>query len=121
MFGRKSAAEARAAAGDEVICDTTANCFGITSRGVAQLRGNGCLCLGQRQLVFVQWIPHRKLEIPRERLLKVEQVRSHLGKSKGASMIKVSFTNDQGQEDSAAWMVRSLEDWTRALTMACQG
>lgn len=119
MWGKKSAAQARAAAGDEVLCDTSANSFGVTSRGMAQIRGNGCLCLGSEQLVFVLWLPRRKLEIPRSKLLGVEKVRSHLGKTKGVSLVKVTFTNDAGEEDSVAWAVRDLSRWMDELGNIC--
>ena len=118
MWGKKSAAEARAAAGDAVLCDTMANSFGVSSRGRTQVRGNGCLCLGREQLVFVQWIPQRRLEIPRSSLLRVEEVRSHLGKSKGVPLVKVCFTNRAGEEDSVAWIVRDHARWMRELEAA---
>ncbi len=98
-----------------------ANCFGITSGGMAQIRGNGCLCLGSEQLVFVQWIPRRKLEIPRSRLRGVESVRSHLGKATVAPLVKVTFTNEAGAEDSAAWVVREHERWLTELTAFAGG
>ena len=116
MWGKRSAAEARAAAGGEVVCDKMANCFGVSSRGMTQIRGNGCLCLGSEQLVFVQWIPRRKLEIPRSMLLRVEEVMSHLGATKGVLLVKVTFTNASGVEDSVAWVVRDRVRWMNELT-----
>ena len=115
MWGNKSAAQARDAAGTEVICDKMANCQGITSRGMAQLKGNGCLCLGSDQLVFVQWIPRRMLEIPRAKILGVEEVTWHLKATKGTPMVKVTFTNEAGEEDSGAWIVRDRERWLGEL------
>lgn len=119
MWGKKSTAQARAAAGEEVLCDTSANCFGVESRGMAQVRGNGCLCLGSEQLVFVLWLPRRMLEIPRSKLIGVEQVKSHLGKTKFVPLLKVIFTNDAGDEDSVAWTVRDLPRWMEELQSVC--
>ncbi|MFH1532684.1 MAG: hypothetical protein ABIK09_18310 [Pseudomonadota bacterium] len=121
MWGRKSAGEARAVAGEEVVCDKMANCFGVTSKGMAQIRGNGCLCLGSEQLVFVQWIPRRKLEIPRSMVLNVEQVKSHLGATKGVPLVKVTFTNAAGEEDSVAWVVRDHNRWMNELSAIVAG
>lgn len=86
---------------------------------MAQVRGNGCLCLGSEKLVFVLWLPRRKLEIPRSKLLGVESVKSHLGKSKFVPLLKVRFTNDVGEEDSVAWTVRDLPRWLNELGSIC--
>ncbi len=95
--------------------DPGANCFGVRSVGVAQVRGNGCLALTDDALVFRMWTPRKTLVIPRDRVLEVDTARSHLGKSKGIKLLRVRFTNDAGQPDVVAWAVRHLDDWLEDL------
>ena len=90
--------------------DDGANFLGRTSKSVFQLRGNGCLALGDEQLVFVMWWPRRELVIDRSAITAVDTVKSHLGKSIGRPLLRVAF-----EGESAAWFVRSLDHWRAAL------
>ena len=116
LLGKTSAAEeAWAAAGNVLLSDDMANCFGVESLGAAQVRGNCCLALGPEQLVSVMWMPRRSLIIPRAAMRGVEVVRSHLGKTKGVPMVKLHFVNGQGANDSVAWIVRDQAAWVAQL------
>jgi hypothetical protein len=63
------------------LMDDSANSFGVESRGVAEIRGNGCLALTADEVLFVMWPPRRELRISRERISVIERAGSHLGKS----------------------------------------
>ena len=100
----------------EVIAfDESALSFGVESKGVWQIRGNGCLGASNDQILFIMWLPRRELMIRRERVTAVERAKSHLGKRIGRELLRVRFTNDSGQPDSIAWYVRDLATWEAAL------
>ena len=95
--------------------DESALSFGVESKGAWQVRGNGCLCATNEELLFIMWLPRRELMIARERVTAVERAKSHLGKRIGRELLRVRFTNDWGQPDSIAWYVRDLTAWEAAL------
>ena len=120
LFGkwmRAAAAEAEGLLGPGavVLSDETANFFGLESRGPAQIRGNGFLGLSDDELVFVMWLPRRTIRIPRASMSSIDRPRSHLGKTVGHPLLKILFTNAEGQTDSAAWLVRDLGAWEATL------
>ena len=92
------------------------NFFGVESKGVRQVRGNGVLVLTEETLYFEMWVkPKTIIEIPIESITKIDIVKSHLHKSKFRPLLKVNFTNGIGEHDSIAWMVNNLEEWRNAL------
>ena len=96
----------------------SANFFGLESKGVKQIRGNGFLVLTENKLYFEMWVkPRTIIEIPIKSIKKIETVKSHLYKSRFNPLLKVIFTNDIGEIDSVAWMVgkNRLEEWRDAL------
>ena len=104
--------------GDEapLLVDPSANCLGLESLGMAQVRGNGCLATTKERVLFRMWMPERSFEVQRSRITAVDEPRSHLGKSKGMKLLKLSFVDERGQADSLAWAVRDLEAWKRLLS-----
>lgn len=116
-LSRPGAARARALLGgrEPILADDLANCFGIESAGKTQLRGNGCLGLGPDLLVFAMWLPKRDVVVPRNRIVSVETVRSHLGKSVGRRLLRVAWVREDGVQDAVAWFVRDLDAWLAAL------
>ena len=96
--------------GSPLLVDDFANFFGLESRGRFQIRGNGCLALGDAQLVFAMWLPRRQLVIKRDRIEAVDTVDSHLGKRIGRPLLHVTFNND-----AAAWFVRDVDRWLATL------
>ena len=94
----------------------SANYFGLESKGVKQIRGNGVLILTKKKLYFEMWVrPKTVIEIPINSIQKIESVKSHLKKSRFQNLLKVIFTNERGNDDSVAWLVRDLEEWIRLL------
>jgi len=91
-----------------------ANFFGLTSRGVGQVRGNGVLVLTRDKLFFQMFIPRREVEIPIDAITTVSTPRSHLGKSKGMRLLHVAF-HSVGGEDAAAWVVADVDQWVADL------
>src|SRR5262245_20429875 len=92
-----------------------ANSLGIESQGKAQVRGNGNLALTEDELIFAQWIPNRVTRIPRSQILAVTTAKSHLGKSVGRPLLKVTWTNERAEPDSIAIWVRDLGGWLTDL------
>lgn len=111
-----AAVRARLGEGNVVAAEGSANFFGVESKGKAQIRGNGHLAASPDEILFVMWFPRRELSIPRHRVTGVERTRSHLGKTVGRELLRVRFTNDAGEADSAAWLVRDLAAWEAVLT-----
>ena len=98
-----------------VLKDLKAVTLGLESRGVLQGRGNGALVLSADELCWMRFVPESAdLRIPREHITKVDTVRSHLGKTYGRDLLRVTFTND-GQPDSMAWYVTDLGAWLTRL------
>jgi len=94
----------------------SANYFGLESKGLKQIRGNGVLILTKDKLYFEMWIkPKTIIEIPIDSIQKIESVKSHLRKSRFQKLLKVIFTNERGNMDSVAWLVRDLDEWMRIL------
>ncbi|MCM8814327.1 MAG: hypothetical protein NC924_10435 [Candidatus Omnitrophica bacterium] len=97
---------------------SSANFFGQQSRGCMQVRGNGELVLTADELFYEMWIPKKQLRIPRSSITNVSKVYAHLMKSCGFPLLKVEFTNADGQADAAAWLVRDLPAWMDDLKPA---
>ena len=114
---RRAAADVRARLGEDqiLLIDEQANSFGIESRGLFQIRGNGCLAATEDEVVFMMWIPRRELRIPRDRITAVERVRSHLGKRIGRDLLRVRYVDEAGRPDSVAWFVHHLPTWEATL------
>jgi hypothetical protein len=108
--------EARlAAAGMEAELSTVAQSLGVASAGRAQVRGNGHLALGPDRLLFAQWVPRREVSIPLAAIRSVDTTRSHLGKTIGSRLLRVTWERPDGAEDTIALHVRDLQTWLDAL------
>ena len=98
-----------------VISHTSANFFGQLSRKSLQMRGNGVLILTSKELFFEMWYPKKELQIPVSAIMKIEITKSFLHKRVLRKLLKVSFQNENGEDDAAAWWVTSLERWIEEL------
>jgi hypothetical protein len=95
-----------------------ANCFGVKSRGLMQIRGNGCWALTAEKIYFEYWVGGRTIEIPLPRITGLRIARSFLYKTKGWPLLIVAFNDDQNRPDEAAWLFRDLEATKAALEQA---
>jgi len=98
-----------------ILSSNNANFFGQQSRKSTQVRGNGVLILNADDLYFEMWRPKKILQIPINSILKIEITKSFLHKSVFRKLLKVVFTNQEGEEDAAAWWVTSLNKWIGEL------
>lgn len=99
-------------AGQPVVAHTpSANFFGQSSLGPAQPRGNGALVLTASELYFRLLLPRREWRIPLARIASADTTRAHLGKTKGRLLLRLKYTDERGQHDSAAWLVPDLDSW----------
>ncbi|MBD3190274.1 MAG: hypothetical protein GF308_06505 [Candidatus Heimdallarchaeota archaeon] len=100
----------------EVIKSTRgANFFGLESKGNKQIRGNGNLFLTDKCLYFKMWVLKKEIIIPLSAIEKLETPKWHIGKSKFRPLLKIFFINKSGKKDSAAWLVKDLENWINVI------
>jgi hypothetical protein len=99
---------------DILLKDLGANCFGLESGGVWQVRGNGGLVLTRECLHFFMFLPKKEFRVPLDAVTEVTFVKSHLGKTVGYDLLKVRFTAD-GQPDSLAWFVTDPTAWRERI------
>ncbi|MBY9010599.1 MAG: hypothetical protein KGD74_12100 [Candidatus Lokiarchaeota archaeon] len=100
---------------DIIISLNSANFFGQQSRKSTQVRGNGVLILTAEELYFEMWRPKKILQIPISSIVKIEITKSFLHKSVFRKLLKLVFTDLEGEEDAAAWWVTSLDKWIEEL------
>ena len=98
-----------------ILSANNANFFGQQSHKSTQVRGNGVLILTVEDLYFKMWVPKKILRIPINSILKIEITKSFLRKSVFRKLLKVVFTNQESEEDAAAWWVTSLDKWIEEL------
>ncbi len=98
-----------------ILSINNANFFGQKSHKSTQIRGNGVLILTAEDLYFEMWRPKKILQIPISSVLKIEITKSFLHKSVFRKLLKVVFTNQEGEEDATAWWVTSLNKWIEEL------
>jgi len=101
-------------AGRPVVMAESALSLGVASRGPRQLRGSGTLALCHDRLLFVQWVPSSVLEIPLGDITEVDTTMTHLGRSVGAALVRISWIGADGT-DQIALQVRDVERWATAL------
>ncbi|MBN1435267.1 hypothetical protein JW921_10940 [Candidatus Fermentibacterales bacterium] len=116
LLRRRTAAMIERFGGSEIVMVSPgASFFGLESRGMGQVRGNGVLLLTSGQLCFEMLLPRRVFTIPLETVTGVQIVKSHLGKSRACPLLKVSFAGPAGP-DSAAWALGNPEEWVGAIS-----
>jgi len=103
-----------------VLRDGSANLFGVHSRGMGQVRGNGVLSFTDSRLHFLMWLPRRELSIPIRAISGIETPESFLGRTVFRPLLQVDFENEAGEADAAAWLVRDLRAWRDAIERAAE-
>jgi hypothetical protein len=89
-----------------VVIDDMALFRGLASETLS-VRGNGCLAATQDGILFVTWLPKRRIWIPRSKMVDV-QAPSH-------SWLRLTFVDDDGRKDTAVWEVKDAESWLQAF------
>ena len=99
-----------------LLIDDISNFFGLESLGVWKVRGNGVLLLTEDELFFGMWKPKKELLIPVESILEITNPKTHMHRSVFRPLLKVIFSNQNGETDSGAWFVRELDKWNEVLS-----
>jgi hypothetical protein len=105
---------ARYAEHEVLLKDLGANSFGLESKGVFQLRGNGALVLTASHLHFFQFLPKREVCIPLVAITAIDFTHTHLGKATTRDLLKVRF-EDGGKADSIAWYLSDTQAWKERI------
>ena len=92
-----------------------ANLFGVRSKGMKQVRGNGILLLTSSVLYFRMLMPRKEVMVPVSSITGYGVEKSFLGKTKGVKLLRVDYQLETGGSDSAAWAVKNLDGWLTTL------
>ncbi|CAM4492542.1 hypothetical protein [Paenibacillus tarimensis] len=100
---------------ENLLVDYLSNFYGVSSKGMRQIRGNGILLLSRNDLVFEMYIPRKKYTIPLDTINEISKVNGHLGKV-GFNLLKVKFKSENHCEE-AAWAVNDVDEWIKQLVI----
>ena len=95
--------------------NSNANFFGQQSLGLTQMKGNGVLILMDSEVYYEMWIPKKIIRIPLESIKDIEETKFYLGKTKFKPLLKITFINDENEEDSCTWLVSNIKGWKEKL------
>ena len=98
-----------------LLADDMSNFFGLESLGVWKVRGNGVLLLTEEELFFGMWKPQKELSILIKKIQEITNPKSHMHRSIFKPLLKVTFKNTNGENDSAAWYVQNLDKWNDVI------
>lgn len=88
---------------------------GQRSHGFSQAQGGGYLVLTNDELYFEMGLLDKVLSIPAGNITGVDQGTRMLGVGTVRPMLKVEFTDDQGEMDEIVLMVKELSEWKQAI------
>jgi len=89
--------------------------LGLTSKGLAQSSGQGCLVLSDQVLFYAQWEPRRRVRIRHDQLVEALVSEQHERPTGGRPMLTVVFEDETGEEDRATWLVEDPRSWVDLL------
>ena len=92
-----------------------ANNFGQESKGKRQVRGLGLLFLTDKELYFGMYVPKKDFHILIDHIQGISTPKWHLGKTRSKPLLKLTFTNNEGELDSLAWQVKDLDLWVSTI------
>lgn len=98
-----------------LLANDNSNFFGLESLGIWKVRGNGVLLLTEEELFFGMWKPQKELVIPIKSIIEITNPKSHMHRSIFRPLLKVTFKNTDGGNDSAAWYVQNLDMWNDVI------
>lgn len=87
------------------------NFYGVASKKSRQVRGNGILILTREKLFFEMYYPRKEVSIELRSITDIETPKGFLNKTRFRPLLKITFINDEGKTDAAAWELRNLDNW----------
>jgi hypothetical protein len=102
-----------------LLSDAFSNFRGRISDGYP-LRGNAVLLLSDRALrVTVIW-PRREIEVPLDRMRRIEVSHAFMGRFEPRGFVILHFVVDGAGEDAIGFTVRRFTDWVGAIIKAAR-
>jgi len=98
-----------------LLISSNANYFGTETLKSFQVRGNVFLILTKDELFFQPWTSKKEISIPLSNLRSAETVKSFLGKTVYAPLLKVNFQNEHNDSDSIGFLVKNLHQWIKTI------
>ena len=105
------------AAGRQALIQSSAQSYGIRSRGRTQARGLGYAALFPDELVFQQALAKNHVRASRVDIVRVTTPGSFLGKTGGRRLLAIEWKT-AGDTDQVALRVADLDAWLRAFEQA---
>ena len=97
---------------------SAANYIGVESSGYEQVRGNSFLMLTSQFLLLERLAPRKRLMIPLRKIFRVDQVASFLGRRNIKPILRVAFTNDEGEQDTLGILLKDPDKWEQLVHAA---
>lgn len=88
-----------------------ATALGRTDADAEPLTGTGTLVLTADEVAFAQWRPSRLWRIRRDHIARTDTTREHLGKAMKDDVLRLTWQDDHGAEESIAFFVRDVDPW----------
>ena len=106
--------------GQKVIMPTEHIMFrALESSGYSQTSGMGYIALTENFLYFELVLLDLVITVPTPRLQGAEFVHRLKGVSPGRKMLRIMFTNENGEDDSIAINVKDMQHWKNAISDIC--
>ncbi|PKL77584.1 MAG: hypothetical protein CVV27_05015 [Candidatus Melainabacteria bacterium HGW-Melainabacteria-1] len=80
----------------------SASLIGLESKTRGMSRGNGTLALTEADLVFQLWMPDTEIIVPRHCITAVSEVKAFGGKSIFKPLLRIDWTDTDGQQAAMA-------------------
>ena len=92
----------------------------VESSGYSQSSGMGYITLTEEYLYFELILLDLVITVPIDELKGAEFVRRLKGVSPIKQMLRIIFTNENGEEDSIAINVKDMERWKKTILKICR-
>ncbi|MCE7738474.1 MAG: hypothetical protein KAU62_01100 [Candidatus Heimdallarchaeota archaeon] len=98
-----------------ILGPVSANNYGQESKGKGQVRGMGLLFLTDKEVYFGMYVPKKDFHILIDHIHGISIPKWYLGKTRSKPLLKLTFTNNEGELDSLAWQVKDLDLWVNTI------
>jgi hypothetical protein len=92
----------------------------VESSGYSQVSGMGYIVLTENYLYFELVLLELVITVPIVRLQGAQFVRRLKGVSPVRKMLRIMYTNENGEDDSIAVNVKDMEHWKKAISDICK-